>query len=444
VVHFRSRIAIALSLVAATFCVPVRAGAAAAIGVLRPPLAFVTVLGINGGPGDVVVVSPRDGRTVATIAVGPEPIAVAITPDAGAALVLDEGGYISVIDAASFVQRTTIPVCRLADAIAITPNGNTAVVGCPNDSSVELIDIATGHITSVALPFPPGAIAITPDGHTADVVLPTSSFSDPTGEVVPVSIQTGAVGTPLRLSGWIGDKAAFTPDGKRLLVSYDGNTQTGSAVDVIDTASGTISAVIPVPSIPTGLAVTADGTTAYVACWLIGNEVFPISLIGASLNPLLGVGTRDVAVTPDAKTLVSLNEFAGSIDSYDAQTLQFLGGTSVGLLRPWTVAITPDQAPQASLRLSHVHRKTVTLDASASFAPSTPITTYNWNFGDGTTAFTTTPTITHRYHRFGTYTATVTLTDAAGTSLQQAFTGQTVARNGGPSASARTLIHLSH
>ncbi|MDQ1457678.1 MAG: hypothetical protein QOH28_3298, partial [Actinomycetota bacterium] len=114
------------------------------------------------------------------------------------------------------------------------------------------------------------------------------------------------------------------------------------------------------------------------------------------------------------------------------------------LLRPWTVAITPDQAPRASLRLSHVHRKTVTLDASASFAPSTPITTYNWNFGDGTTALTTTPTITHRYHRFGTYTATVTLTDAAGTSLQQAFTGQTVARNGGPTAAAHTLVHLSH
>ena len=84
-VHFRSRIAIALSLVSATFFVPVPAGAAAASGVLRPPLAFVTVLGINGGHGDVVVVSPRDGRTVATIAVGLEPIAVAITPDAGAA-----------------------------------------------------------------------------------------------------------------------------------------------------------------------------------------------------------------------------------------------------------------------------------------------------------------------------------------------------------------------
>ena len=73
-------------------------------------------------------------------------------------------------------------------------------------------------------------------------------------------------------------------------------------------------------------------------------------------------------------------------------------------------------------------------DASASVAPSSAITNYAWNFGDGTTANTAGPTTTHSYAHQGGYTATVTETDAQGTSLTKVFTGQTMSRNGGPRA----------
>ena len=104
--------------------------------------------------------------------------------------------------------------------------------------------------------------------------------------------------------------------------------------------------------------------------------------------------------------------------------------------------MTPDQAPQASLSISKRHNKRVTFDASGSFAPSTPIVTYAWDFGDGKTSVTTGETVTHQYRSHRRYTATVTLTDAAGTSLEQSFTGQTAARNGGLSASISTLVDL--
>ena len=47
------------------------------------------------------------------------------------------------------------------------------------------------------------------------------------------------------------------------------------------------------------------------------------------------------------------------------------------------------------------------------------IASYAWNFGDGTTAVTSTPTTTHEYAGPGTFTARVTLTSSGGTSTTQ-------------------------
>jgi len=155
----------------------------------------------------------------------------------------------------------------------------------------------------------------------------------------------------------------------------------------------------------------------------------------------LGIGTAGVAVTPDSNLLLSAGD--GVLDILDAHSLVDVGFALTDD-RAADVAVTPDQAPRASLKISIRLGKKVTLDASASFAPSTPIVTYAWDFGDGTTAVTTGASVTHKYRARRNYTAAVTLTDAAGTSLQQTFTGQTVSRNGGPSASTSTLVALAH
>jgi hypothetical protein len=59
---------------------------------------------------------------------------------------------------------------------------------------------------------------------------------------------------------------------------------------------------------------------------------------------------------------------------------------------------------------------------------------YQWDFGDGQSATTTTPGTTHVYAQPGAYTARLTVTNSAGTSLAQVFTGQTVSNQGGPQA----------
>jgi PKD repeat protein len=79
-------------------------------------------------------------------------------------------------------------------------------------------------------------------------------------------------------------------------------------------------------------------------------------------------------------------------------------------------------------------------DASASSAPVGTIASYAWNFGDGTTATTSSPTIAHNFAGPGPYPVNLTVTDSAGTSTTQTFTGQTVSNNGGPSATAFQFV----
>jgi PKD repeat protein len=108
------------------------------------------------------------------------------------------------------------------------------------------------------------------------------------------------------------------------------------------------------------------------------------------------------------------------------------------------LAISPDQAPVASLTTTAGAAGSATsFNASASTVAYGAITSYAWNFGDGSTATTSSPTTTHVYAAAGTYTATLTETDAAGTSTAQVFTGQTMSRQGGPSAQTIRSVQVA-
>jgi hypothetical protein len=75
-----------------------------------------------------------------------------------------------------------------------------------------------------------------------------------------------------------------------------------------------------------------------------------------------------------------------------------------------------------------------TFNGSASSSPVGSIASYRWDFGDGQGATSTTPVTSHVYGQPGAFTARLTVTNSAGTSLGQVFTGQTVSNQGGPQA----------
>ena len=161
------------------------------------------------------------------------------------------------------------------------------------------------------------------------------------------------------------------------------------------------------------------------------------------MSPIgVGNGPQGIAITPDGQTAYVSDDGDGTVTAIDLAA----GTTSaitirhrLGISQPGAmVAITPDQAPTASFSdVPGIAGRATAFDASASTTPQGTITSYACNPRISATAPRPRPRrrrIDHTYARGGAFTATLTVTDSAGTSTAQVFTGQSVSNNGGASA----------
>lgn len=333
------------------------------------------------------------------------PSAVAITPDGTAAYVPNENSYdVTPINIAYNTAGVPISVGSGADGIAITPDGTTAYVTNFDDSTVSIIDLTYNTpIATIALGRKsqnPIGIAITPDGKKAYVANANSN------NVTPIDLATNKPGKPITV-GSVPNCIAITPDGKTAYVTNGGsNSVTPINISVNPPVAGAQINLVTDPSnpgYPVGIAITPDGQYAYV----VNQGPYETSVGVVSI-----ISTATNTVEPTALTV------------------------GVGAVY---IAITPDQAPAAAFTSTEDLKK-VTFDASASSSPVGSIAAYAWDFGDGKKLNTTVPTAEHAYRASGSYPVTLTVTNSAGTSTSQVFTGQTVSNNGGPSAiNAQTI-----
>jgi DNA-binding beta-propeller fold protein YncE len=321
---------------------------------------------------------------------GSNPSSIAVTPNGLLAYVADTGG--SKIVPFNAITKTTQPSINLGGGpqdLAITPDGTRVFVTIPSTNQVVVVSTATNSVVSTVSVPDPWAIAIDPSGSTAWV----TSYNN--NEVIPVDVATLAVGTPIAV-GSQPDAVAITPDGKQMLVANFGS----NTVTPILLPSRTVGTSLPTGAGPSSVAVTPDGAEAFVA------------------------DATDGTITPIA------------IGSPDAVKPTFsVGGSAL------SIAIDPDQAPVARLTATGTNLGNPTnFDASASTVAFGRVVRYEWSFGDGSTAVTTTPKVSHTYVAPGAYLASVTETDSAGTSTKQVFTGHTMSRNG--SAVARGFVEV--
>ena len=122
-----------------------------------------------------------------------------------------------------------------------------------------------------------------------------------------------------------------------------------NAVTPINVATNTTEANIPVGNNPLGIAITPDGSTAYVAN-NYSDTVTPIDLATDAAEPAINVGSgpSSVAVTPDGHTVFVANTAAGTVTPIHTAT-NTVGATIAVGTSPQAIAISPDQAPTASL-----------------------------------------------------------------------------------------------
>jgi YVTN family beta-propeller protein len=371
-------------------------------------------------------------------AAGPEPDALAVSPNGQTAYVADYYGYVTPIELSTGRSLAPIEVGTYPRAIAIAPNGQTAYVVNEGSDSVTPIDLATGEAgKEIDVGKSPNSIAIAPNGQTAYV---TDYNAE---DVTPVELASGTAGTPIHV-GVEPIAIAVTPNGQTAYVANQGggSGSNGNAVP-IDLATGHAGTAIHIGTdYPEGLAIAPNGQTAYVTDY--AGAVTPIDIAENKAETPISVGEelQEIAITPDGQTAYATSYNGTKVFSIDLQTgslgLSITGSAMHGL------AITPDQAPVAAFSATAAAPGSPSsFDASASSSAVGSIATYEWNFGDGHSEVTTTPTTAHVYSTPGLYTASLTVADSAGTSLTQVFTGQTMSLDGGPQATATHTVTVS-
>jgi YVTN family beta-propeller protein len=410
-------------------------GVSAAFAGGAPAAVGSTAYVVNDGSNTVTPIDLQTNTADATITVGTFPTADAVLPDGKTVYVTNSGtSTVTPIDTATDTPGAPIPVGTNPKGIAITPDGTTAYVADYGANSLMPINLKTDTPGS-AIPAgsEPYGVAITPDGKTAYV----TDFGG--NEVTPIDLTTNTADTPIAVGANPID-VAITPDGK---TAYAVNANAGS-VTPIDTATHIAGPAISLAGVLQHIAIAPGGETAYVT----GSSNGSLTPINTTTNtpetsiPVAGA-PRGVAVAPGGTTAYVTNSGAATVTPVYATTGLPGPPISVGA-DPLDIAITPDQAPTAAFSVSAAGvGQTSTFDGSASSSPVGSVVSYRWSFGDGHSITTTSPVAFHVYSQPGTFTAQLTVTNSAGTSTAQVFTGKEVSNEGGPQATTTHTLTVT-
>jgi YVTN family beta-propeller protein len=164
-----------------------------------------------------------------------------------------------------------------------------------------------------------------------------TNINDSTVSVIDTASNTVTATVPV---GNFPNGVAVTPDGARVYVA----NIFGNSVSVIDTASNAATATVTVGRFPFGVAVTPDGAHVYV-----GNQGDgTVSVITTASNTVtatvhVGVGPTGLAVTPDGARVYVANEGNGTVSVIDTASNTVTATVTVGG-GPVGVAVTPDGA----------------------------------------------------------------------------------------------------
>ncbi len=257
--------------------------------------------------GGIFAIDTRTRGVVAKIDTGNVPYAIAMAPDgrrAYAVDLLEQQAWILDLTTDQVAKRVWVGEPRtpvLRPGIAVSADGASAyfTVSQPEQQgpgdSVRVLDTASGEIRQRGLDFHPGAIAAGAAGGSVVVVGCHGFCSDGTLHVIDAALSKplAEVGLPSVPGG-----LALSPDGTRAWVA---NGLAGS-VSVVDLARRSVVATVPVPAEPLGVAVRPDGSLVYVTSFQ-GTALTAIDARSSRVVASADVGPtpRAIAITPDGR-----------------------------------------------------------------------------------------------------------------------------------------------
>jgi len=365
-----------------------------------------------------------------------------ITPDGITIYAADSDlANVNVIDVATsaIVANIPTPVAGVGsfDNI-VSPDGMRVYISNINSGYVTVIDTATNTVVADVFVAPGlGPLSITPDGTTVYV----SNFL--LGNVTTIDTATNTVGVSV-LTGATPGMIAITPDGTTAYVANSGS----DTISIIDVATNIVinTIVFPAGSGPYGSFILPNSQAMYVAN--IRNAT--VSVVDITTNAIVDTipflpGSRPfwVVATPDSKSIYVINESTDDVTPIDVAT-NTAGSSFANITgQIQDIVMSPDQAPVASFSVNVQSSGLPTqFDASASISPIGTISSYAWDFGDGTSLITNTPIVNHIYSTTGFFNVMLTVTNSAGTSTFKVFSSRFMSNNGGPTANVSQNVSI--
>lgn len=190
------------------------------------------------------------------------------------AYITHSSGVVSTVDAQTDTVTGSIPVAPGAAKVVVSRDGARAYTLSASANSISVIDVATDStVATIPVGTRPLALAVTPDGTTAYVAIPGTVAAP--GFIQVVSLATGEVTATINV-GVINGGAMTNGDSIGIAISADGTRAyvAGGALTSIDTATNTVIASM-VPNMPppvggsaissaTNVVLSPDGSRAYV------------------------------------------------------------------------------------------------------------------------------------------------------------------------------------
>ena len=296
--------------------------------------AFAYVPGIVGG--NVGIFDASTYALSSAITSGfTNPYAVAATPDGTEVWVTDSGtNVVSVISTATNEVTATVVVGIYPHGIAITPDGTTAYVantgpntGRGGSETVSVIDVASQSVKgTITVGEGPQVVTVSPDGSLVFVTCADGVYA--------IKTSNGSV-SKARAELRHPHGVAVTPDGTQAYVTDSEHDE----VVVLDTSSLRAVGRVAVGKTPWNTAFTADGSSAYVTnanddtvsvIDTASPSVTTTIALGGSSSGQLNHTPTAIALSPEGNIWVACNT-SSSLAVIDTSSNTVIDSTDIGL-----------------------------------------------------------------------------------------------------------------
>lgn len=271
---------------------------AGSVAVNRGPIGDVAanagaIVVTNYGDDSLTVVRQHAVAVPTLIEVGGEPVAVALTDDRAFVVTSSaDADTLAIVDIRTNALVGSYPLAFTVTAVAASPDGKRAYAARAGHDHVDIavvdttadrvgtIDIAAGAATSI------DGLAVDPSGSRLYVGVSTATGS----RLVVVDTETARARTSVAIGAPIRD-LAVAANGTVYVLTSDLHSR--GSIKVVDPARPAVTAVMAAGTLPIGMALSADGSRAYVVDY---DQVTVFCTLTHEVAETITVGARPTAI----------------------------------------------------------------------------------------------------------------------------------------------------